>query len=61
MKRKRSTEPKQKVETPVPKAKTAVAHGSRETTRATGVMIIIGEHIGKMWEASQTSKPKGQL
>jgi hypothetical protein len=24
-------------------------------------MIIIGEHIGKMWEASQTSKPKGQL
>ena len=52
MKRKRSNEPKQKVATPTPVGKTPVAQGSRETTRATGGIIIVGEHIAKMWEAS---------
>jgi hypothetical protein len=56
VKRKRSIEPKQKVETLAPVATRSVAHGSRETTRATGGIIIVGEHIAKMWEASRKAR-----
>jgi hypothetical protein len=60
VKRKRSTQRKQKVETPAPKAKTAVAQGSsREMTRASGGIIIVGEHIAKMWESKLTTGSRG--
>jgi hypothetical protein len=55
VKRKRSIEPKEKVVTPAPLSKTPVAEGFPETTRATGSIIIVGEHIAKMWEANRTT------
>jgi hypothetical protein len=55
----RIAEPKHKKATPIPVSKTPVAEASREETRATGAVIILGEHIAKMWEASQKSKLKG--
>jgi hypothetical protein len=59
MKRERIAEPKHKKATPIPVSKTPVAEGFREQKRATGSVIIVGEHIATMWEASQRSKPKG--
>jgi hypothetical protein len=53
VKRKRSTEPKLKKETQTPLKKAPIAQGFREISQATGGVIIIGEHIAKMWEASR--------
>jgi hypothetical protein len=55
MTRERIAERKHKKATPIPVSKTPVAEGSREETRATGGIIIIGEHIAKMWEAKRTT------
>ncbi|MDX6459531.1 MAG: hypothetical protein QOE55_3228 [Acidobacteriaceae bacterium] len=60
MKRQRIAKPKHKKATPIPVSKTPVAEGFQVETAATGGIIITGEHVAKMWEASQKSKPKGQ-
>jgi hypothetical protein len=60
MTRERIAEPKRKKATPIPVRKTPVAEGFQVETGATGGIIITGEHVAKMWEASQRSKPKGQ-
>jgi hypothetical protein len=56
MKRPRIAEPKYKKATPIPAARTPIAEGFREKTRATGGIIIVGEHIAKMWEANRTPR-----
>jgi hypothetical protein len=53
MTRERIAQPKHKKATPIPVSKTPVAQGSRETTRATGGVIIVREHIAKMWEQTE--------
>jgi hypothetical protein len=58
MKRPRITEPKYKKATPIPAARTPIAEGFRDQKRATGGIIIVGEHIAKMWEAKRTAGKK---
>jgi hypothetical protein len=58
MKQPRIAEPKYKKATPIPAARTPIAEGSREETRATGGIIIVGKHIAKMWEANRTTGKK---
>jgi hypothetical protein len=54
VKRERNTEPKLKKETQTPLKKAPIVQGFPEMTLATGGgIIIIGEHIAKMWEASR--------
>jgi hypothetical protein len=56
VKRERNTEPKLKKETQTPLKKAPIAQGFPEMTLATGGIIIIGEHIAKMWGASRKAR-----
>jgi hypothetical protein len=55
MTRERIAEPKPKKAMPIPVRKTQVAEGFQVETGATGGIIIVGEHIAKMWEANRTT------
>jgi hypothetical protein len=57
--RERIAEPTHKKQRRFLRTRTPIAQGFREKKEATGGVIIVREHIAKMWEASQ-SKPKGQ-
>ena len=37
----------------------AIANGFVDTTRNSGTIIITGDHVAKMWKASQTKKSQG--
>jgi hypothetical protein len=37
----------------------AIANGFTDITRNNGTIIITGEHVAKMWKASQTKKSQG--